>query len=83
MEAATRQALAEMSALDRPLGAAAVVLARRVDNPGMDTGSAIAAVTRQLEATLSAATRTSVSATAPGKLQDELAARRATRGGGA
>lgn len=80
VEAATIQALTDADRAGHPLGAASLALARRLDDPGLDTGSAIAAVARQLEATLGAATRGTASATAPGKLQDELAARRAAHG---
>ena len=77
---ATLKALAEADRLEHPMGAAALALARRVDFPGLDTGSAFAAVVRQLEATLAAATKGAAAATAPGMLQDELAARRAAQG---
>lgn len=77
---ATLQTLTDADRALTPLGAAALTLARRLDSPGADTGSAIAAVARQLEATLTAATRGAGAATAPGKLQDELAARRAAHG---
>lgn len=80
VESATLAALTEAGRADHPLGAAALALARRVDSPGLDTGSALAAVVRQLEATLAAATKGAAAATAPGMLQDELAARRAAQG---
>ena len=80
VETATLKALVEAGRLDSPLGAAAMMLARRMDSPGLDTGSAVAAVARQLEATLASATRGASAATAPQTLQDELAARRAAHG---
>lgn len=77
---ATLRTLDDIDRASTPLGAAALALARRLDSPGVDTGSAIAAVARQLEATLTAATRGADAATAPGQLRDELAARRAAHG---
>lgn len=71
------KALEEVDRQDSPLGAAAMALAMRLDQPGTDTGSALAAVARQLEATLESATRGAGSASAPDQLRDELAARRA------
>jgi len=50
--------LAELERADKVatvLGQAALVLARRLDLPSMDTGSAIAALVKQLETTLAAA----------------------------
>lgn len=75
--AATHAALTEAERLDTPLGAAALALASRLDQPGTDTGSAVAALARQLEITLESATRGAGSASAPDRLRDELAARRA------
>lgn len=74
---ATRAALADAERVDTPLGAAALALASRLDQPGTDTGSAVAALARQLELTLESATRGAGSASAPDQLRDELAARRA------
>jgi hypothetical protein len=74
---ATHAALTEAERLATPLGAAALALAARLDQPGTDTGSAVAALARQLEATLESATRGAGSASAPDQLRDELAARRA------
>ena len=62
------------------MGQAALVLARRLDDPGLDTGSAVAAVARQLEAVLATATKGAASSTAPDQLRDELAERRAKHG---
>lgn len=80
VEAATAKALAEAERIDTPLGQAALALARRIDQPGIDTGSAVAALVRQLEATLATATRGASAATSPQQLQDELARRRAAHG---
>lgn len=80
VESTTRQALTDASRLDTPLGQACLVLARRLDSPGLDTGSAVAAVAKQLEAMLASATRGSGAASSPQQLQDELAARRARHG---
>lgn len=78
--AATRAELESADRLDTPLGQAALALARRLDNPGLDTGSAMAAVAKQLETALAGATRGVGKTTATGLLQDELAERRRTRG---
>lgn len=52
--AATRD-LEEAGRLSTPLGQAALVLARRLDGFSVDTGSSVAAVVRQLHATMSSA----------------------------
>ena len=80
VERATTVALVEADRIDSPLGQVALALARRIDQPGIDTGSAVAALARQLEATLTAATRGAVAATSPQQLRDELAQRRAAHG---
>lgn len=80
VEAATLEILEAAGRLSTPLGQAALVLARRLDRPGLDTGSAIAGVARQLEATLTAALRGSGAAAGPQKLRDELAERRRKHG---
>lgn len=73
-------ALTEAGRLETPLGQTCLVLARRLDSPGADSGSAIASVAARLEALLTSATRGAAAATAPQQLKDELAARRANRG---
>ena len=78
--AATLKALSDAGRADHPMGAAALALARRIDSPGLDTGSALAALVGRLDVTLTAATRGAGAATAPAKLADELAARRAAHG---
>lgn len=80
VEAATAQALTDANRLDSPLGQACLVLARRLDRPGLDTGSAVAAVAKQLEAMLASATRGTGAATSPQQLRDELAERRRKHG---
>jgi hypothetical protein len=80
VEAATTKALTDVSRLDSPLGQACLVLARRLDRPGLDTGSAVAAVAKQLEAMLASATRGAGGLTSPQQLQDELAERRRKHG---
>jgi len=77
VEAATVEALMAADRLETPHGAMALSLARRMDEPGLDTGSALAAVSRQLDAILTVALRGAGAASAPQQLQDELAARRA------
>ena len=69
----TRRKLDEMGRLDTPLGQATMVLARRLDSSRGDTGSAVAAMARQLQATLSAAT---ANVRPAGDLLTELRARR-------
>ena len=69
----TRRRLDEMGRLDTPLGQAAMALAHRLDDPRGDTGSAVAAMARQLQATLSAAT---ADVRPAGDLLTELQARR-------
>jgi hypothetical protein len=78
--AATLRSLTEASRHDTPLGAAALALARRIDSPGLDTGSALASLVGRLETTLATAMKGAGAATAPGQLKDELAARRAAHG---
>jgi hypothetical protein len=52
----TRRKLDEMGRLDTPLGQATMVLARRLDAPGGDTGAGLASLAKQLAAMLAAAT---------------------------
>lgn len=77
------RALAELRAAGRDdtwAGQAALVLAARLDNAGRDTGSAVAAVQRQLSTAMAEALKGAGAATAPGQLRDELAERRAAHG---
>lgn len=74
--AATREALITADRLNTPLGQASLALANRLDSPGLDTGSAMAAVAKQLEAMLGSATKGAAKATSPEQLRDELAERR-------
>lgn len=76
VERATVDALEQVDRLDTPLGRACVVLARRLDSPGADTGSAMASVAKQLEALLVSANRGAGAASSPQQLRDELAERR-------
>ncbi len=69
----TRRKLDEMGRLDTPLGQATMVLARRLDSPSGDTGAALAALAKQLAATLAAAT---ADVRPAGDLLTELRARR-------
>lgn len=48
----TERALTDAGRIDTPLGAVAMVLAAKLDDPGLDTGSAIAALAKQHESTL-------------------------------
>lgn len=76
----TRAALAAADKLQTPLGQAALALAARLDAPGLDTGSAMAAVARQLEALLGTVLKGAAASTAPERLRDELAERRRRHG---
>lgn len=81
VESTTRQVLAEVERVDTPLGQSALAMARRVDTGG-DTGAGLAALIKQLEATLRSATSGSREDASPlDRARDELAARREMRGG--
>ena len=69
----TRRKLDEMGRLDTPLGQATMVLAHRLDAPGGDTGAGLAALAKQLAATLAAVT---ADVRPADDLLDELRARR-------
>ncbi len=56
VEAAVRDALEAAGRLSTPLGEVALVLARRLDAPGGESGSALAAVAKQLTMTLATVT---------------------------
>ncbi len=73
VEAAVRSALEAAGRLSTPLGEVALVLARRLDAPGGESGSALASVAKQLTMTLA-----TVTADAPpaDDLLNELRARR-------
>ena len=73
VEQATGEALRAVGRLGTPLGQVAVVLARRLDHPGADTGSALSAVARQLQVAMEAVTADVRPAMDP---LDELRARR-------
>ena len=75
---ATRAALAEVGQEHMPRGAAAVALALSLDNSHRDTGSAVAALARQLGALLESVSKDR-GAGSVAALRDELAARRAQR----
>jgi hypothetical protein len=72
VEAEARRHLAEVDCETSVLGQAALALARRLDG-GRDTGTAMASLAKQLEATLSSATKGVALAADP---LDELRARR-------
>lgn len=80
VERTTVQALSDAGRLDTPLGQVCLALARRLDFPALDTGSALAAVAKQLETALASATRGSGAASSPQQLKDELAERRRMHG---
>lgn len=77
---AARRELTEAGRLDTALGQTALALAVRLDGGRMETGAAYASLSREFEAKLAAATRGGGAASAPVKLTDELAARRAAHG---
>jgi hypothetical protein len=80
VEAAASTELESVGRLGSTLGQACVVLARRLDSPGLDTGSAMAAVASRLESMMAAATRGAGAVSAPQALRDELASRRQKHG---
>lgn len=80
VEHSTISALEDVGRLDTPLGQACIVLARRLDQPGVDTGSALASVAGRLESLLASATKGAGAATAPQQLRDQLAERRRKHG---
>lgn len=77
IEAATHRELEEAGRLDTSLGQTCLALARRLDFPGVDTGSALASVAARLDDLRTKATRGAGSVSAPQQLRDELALRRA------
>lgn len=80
VERTTRAALASADRVETPMGQACLALARRIDAPGMDTGSALAALVARLDSSLAVALRGAGATSAPNALRDELAARRAAHG---
>ncbi len=73
VQAAVRLALEDAGRLSTPHGQVALALARRLDSPSGDTGAGLAALAKQLAATLAAVTADVRSAD---DLLDELRARR-------
>lgn len=71
--AATEAQLDAAGQLDSPAGQAALVLAARIENGEAETGNAVAAMVRQLHATLAEALKDAPAAADP---VDELRARR-------
>lgn len=80
VETATVAELTEAGRLESALGQTCIVLARRLDNSIMDTGSAVSSMAARLEAMLATATKGAGKKTAPNALRDELAERRAAHG---
>lgn len=76
VEAAAHRELEQAGRLDTALGRTCLTLARRLDNPGVDTGSAVASVAARFDDLMAKATKGAGAATAPDKLRDELAERR-------
>lgn len=77
---AVERELAAAERLETALGQAAVVLARRIEE-GLDTGAAVASMTRELRITLDAALAGARSPASPlAQMRDELADRRRLRG---
>jgi len=79
VETATVTELTAADRLDSALGQTCLALARRLDAPGVDTGSALAAVAARLDDLLTKVTKGAGRATAPQQLRDELEQRRAKR----
>jgi hypothetical protein len=73
VEAAVRATLEDAGRLSTPLGQVALALARRLDSPSGDTGAGLAALAKQLAATLAAVT---ADVRPADDLLDELRARR-------
>lgn len=76
LEQVTVAELVKVSRLKTPGGVAAVLLARRLDMAGLETGSSMAAVVREHRASLAAAL---VNGTVENDPVDELKARRETK----
>lgn len=76
LTAATLAELTEADRLNSSLGQAALLLARRLDGGGMDTGSSVAALVREHRATLADAVKDAKVAADP---LDQLARRRVDR----
>lgn len=75
--AATRAVLVDADRLQTPLGAAALVLADRLDRSSRETGPGLASVAKQLQVTLEAATQGATVVKSPlEKHRDQLAERR-------
>jgi hypothetical protein len=79
VEAATIAELTNAGRIDTALGQTCLTLARRLDRPGLDTGSALASVAARLDDLLAKATR-GAKASSSQQLKDELAERRAKHG---
>lgn len=77
---ATTRELDDAGRRETALGQTCLALARRLDSPGVDTGSAVASVAARLDDLLAKATKGAGKATRPGQLQDQLAERRAKHG---
>jgi len=73
---ATLKELTAAGRVDTSMGQAALLMARRLDSRGMDTGSAIAALVREHRSTLEDAIKNATRASDP---LDQLAEKRADR----
>ena len=81
IETAAQREFEEAAVVESSRAQAALALARRLDTAHTDTGSGVAALSREFGATLAAALSASRSRSAPLQLQDELAARRLAQPG--
>lgn len=79
VELATYRELEQAGRLETTLGQTCLTLARRLDFPGVDTGSAVSSVAGRLDDLMAKALKGTKAATAPQQLGDELAARRQRR----
>lgn len=77
--AATRRELDEAERTGTALGQATLALAAQASAPGQ-TGQAVAALVRELRATMAEALKGAAKSTAPQQLRDELAERRRRHG---
>lgn len=82
MAAAVARELEAVGRLDSVLGQVALLLAGRID-VGVETGSGMASLTRELRATMQAATAGAAGVDRLGELRDDLRSRRHRHAAGA
>lgn len=77
IETATAAELIQAERHTTPLGLVVIALARRLDRGERETGSSYTALSKEFEAKRAVALKGAGAQTAPGALEDEVAARRA------